>query len=84
MQPPRSYRNTILAAVLDAQKYLKDSSTGSLDGFLAMTDSIIYAIKVANPKGLSKDDSESQKLEAVRFSVIITAWHACIYLCMRT
>jgi hypothetical protein len=48
---PEQKSYTILTAVTDAQKYIKDPSTGSLDGFLALTDSIIYAIKVANPEG---------------------------------
>ena len=54
-------QKSILDAVSDAQKYIKNPSTGSLDGFLALTDSIIYAIKLANPKGLSAPDSKNLK-----------------------
>ena len=55
----------ILDAVLDAQKYIKNPSTGSLNGFLALTDSIVYAIKAANPEGLSDDDPQNLKLKKV-------------------
>ena len=58
---------SILDAVLDAQK---NPSTESLDGFLALTDSVIYAIKVANPTGLSDTEDDSQKLVTVRFSIV--------------
>jgi hypothetical protein len=58
-------QKTILNAVIDAQKYIKDPSTGSLEGFLALTDSIIYAIKVANPEGLSGPDSRKLKTASV-------------------
>jgi hypothetical protein len=69
VQKQRSY--TILSAVLEA---LKNPSAGSLpavDGFLALTDSIIYAIKVANPEleGLSAPDS--QKLKKVSIAIFV-------------
>ena len=45
---------SILEAVIDAMKYITGSTSGSesgsLEGFLALTDSIINAIKIADPK----------------------------------
>ena len=44
---------TILEAVIDAKKYIAGSTSGpesgSLDGFLALTDGIINVIKIADP-----------------------------------
>ena len=55
---------SILDAVSNAQKYIDGVSSGSLDGFIALTDSIIYAINVADP---TKFDSqiEAQKVQVV-------------------
>ena len=58
----RSY--TILTAISAAQEYIKDPLTGSLDGFLALTDSIIYAIKVASTE---IEGGDSQDLKDVSF-----------------
>ena len=57
--------HAVLDAILDAQLCLEDSSRGSLDGFLALTDSIIYAIKVADPEDPKLPPAESKKLKAV-------------------
>ena len=51
---------TILQAVSRALEYISDEapSTGSLDGFLELTDSIIYAIKIAGSrKSTDSEDS---------------------------
>ena len=44
---------TILEAVIDAKKYITGSTSGSesgsLEGFLALTDGIINVIKIADP-----------------------------------
>ena len=58
---PRQKDYNILSAVVDAQKYIKDHSSGSLDGFLALTDSIIYAIKIANPEDSSTESQTGLK-----------------------
>ena len=44
--------------------HVNDPSTGSLNGFLALTDSIVYVIKAANPEGLSGNDP--QKLNKLK------------------
>ena len=53
-QTPTESTCTVLEAVSDALKYVSDNaqSSGSLDGFLQLTDSIIYAIKIADPQDL--------------------------------
>lgn len=61
-QQQENRSSSLLSVVVDAQK---DPTTGSIDGFLALTDSIIYAIKVANPKDSNLSQDDSQKLEAV-------------------
>lgn len=58
---------TIFDAVSSALKYVSDEgpSTGSdsLNGFLQLTDSIIYAIKIAGPtESRYKKDLEAVKL----------------------
>lgn len=60
---------SIKDAVTEAQNYVEsDSKYGSLDGFLALTDGIVYAIKIA-PKSSSKN-------------IIEVSVHTCMYACM--
>ena len=86
-EKPVQKEYTILSAVVKAQQYIKNISSGSLDGFLALTDSIVYAIKVANPEV----STDSEKLKAVSLSACMNelkelindmTWCTCIIICL--
>ena len=66
---------TMLEAVSGALQYVvngeSSSNHESLDGFLAMTDSIIHAIKIANPT-LCQDIKKRTRLEAVSINFMNT------------
>lgn len=76
---------TVLKAVSDALKYVSDKahdqSSGSLDGFLQLTDSIIYAIKIADPQDLQFRTDITDKDKVLKdLNAVNIQWHNVLML----